>query len=188
MSCTGKQPAYPGKTNLQPMTAATPEFDSSHFRRALGRFPTGVTIVTAWGSEGSPVGLTVSSFNAVSLTPPLVLWSLSLTSSSLKALEGCDRYVIQVLAADQLSVAGRFATGTPAQRFEGMSLIRSPRGAPRLDLPVAAWFECHNRHRHEEGDHVIFIGQVEHCEFRDALPLVYHAGGYDLTPSPTSKV
>lgn len=169
------------------MTAATPDFDSSHFRHALGRFPTGVTIVTAWSGEGTPVGLTVSSFNTVSLTPPLVLWSLSLTSSSLKTLQQCDRYVIQVLAADQLSLAGRFATGTPTQRFEGIPLARSPRGAPRLDLSVAAWFECHNRHRHEEGDHIIFIGQVEHCEYSHALPLVYHAGGYDLTPPSASK-
>ena len=169
------------------MTAANPDFDSTHFRRALGRFPTGVTIVTAWRGEGEPVGLTVSSFNAVSLAPPLVLWSLSLASSSLKVLQDCERYVIQVLAADQLSLAARFATGTPAQRFDGVPLVRTLGGAPRLDLPVAAWFECHNRHRHEEGDHIIFIGQVEHCEFSDALPLVYHAGGYDLTPSPASK-
>jgi len=169
------------------MTAATPDFDSTHFRRALGRFPTGVTIVTAWRGEDEPVGLTVSSFNAVSLTPPLVLWSLSLSSSSLQALLDCDRYVIQVLAADQLSLAGRFATGTPAQRFEGIPLTRTPRGAPRIDQPVAAWFECHNRHRHEEGDHIIFIGQVEHCEFSNALPQVYHAGGYDLTPTPSLK-
>lgn len=169
------------------MSAAIPDFDSTHFRRALGRFPTGVTIVTAWRAKDEPVGLTVSSFNAVSLTPPLVLWSLSLNSSSLRALQECECYVIQVLASDQLSIAGRFASGTPAQRFDGIPLIQTARGAPRLDLPVAAWFECHNRHRHEEGDHIIFIGQVEHCEFSDALPLVYHAGGYDLTPTSSSK-
>lgn len=175
------------ETNHTPMTAAPPDFDSTHFRRTLGRFPTGVTIITAWRSDGDPVGLTVSSFNAVSLSPPLVLWSLSVNSSSLNALQACDRYAIQVLAADQLSLAGRFATGSQAQRFEGIPLTRTPRGAPRLDLPVAAWFECHNRRRHEEGDHLIFIGQVEHCEFSDTLPLVYHAGGYDLTPSPKMK-
>ena len=169
------------------MTATAPTFDSPFFRAALGRFATGVTIVTAQSSAHGPVGLTVSSFNSVSLSPPLVVWSLSNTSLSLSTLEHCDRYVIQVLGADQIALANRFARGSPAERFAGLPLSRAPGGTPRLDLPCAAWIECFNRSRYKEGDHVIFVGEVEHCASSDALPLVYHAGGYDLTPTGGGK-
>ena len=166
------------------MIAARPAFDSAFFRAALGRFATGVTIVTAEGDPGSgPIGLTVSSFNSVSLEPPLVVWSLSAQSLSLSALDRSARYVIQVLASDQMALANRFSRGSAAERFAGLPLTHAPNGAPRLDLPCAAWFECHNRRRYTEGDHIIFIGEVEHCTFSDALPLVFHAGGYDPTPA-----
>ncbi len=164
------------------MSVALPSFDSPYFRAALGRFATGVTIVTGQKDDLSHVGLTVSSFNSVSLDPPLVVWSLSRNSSSLATMEHCDRYVIQVLASDQMSLANKFARGTPTERFAGVAMTAAPAGTPRLDVNCAAWFECYNRSRYDEGDHIIFVGQVEHCGYSDALPLVYHAGGYDLTP------
>ena len=169
------------------MNAATPSFDSVFFKAALGRFPTGVTVITAAAEGLAPVGLTVSSFNSVSLDPPLVAWSLSRNSSSLKTLEQCERYVIHVLGSNQMAVSQRFASGPASERFNGIALTRAPNGSPRLDLPCAAWFECANHRRYEEGDHIIFIGAVEHCARTDALPLVYHAGGYDLTPAVVHK-
>lgn len=168
------------------MSANPPSFDSQAFKQALGRFPTGVTVVTAADSSGHPVGLTVSSFNSVSLNPPLVVWSLKRSSHSLVTFEQCTRYAIQVLAADQLDLAVRFATGSPAERFEGQRLTNCPLGTPRLDCDVAAWFECFNRHHYTEGDHIVLIGEVENCEHRDRLPLIYHGGGYALTPSGIS--
>lgn len=165
------------------MTAQPPSFDDRQFKLALGRFPTGVTIVTARDAEGAPVGLTVSSFNSVSLTPPLVVWSLKRSSHSLAVFEQCERYVIQVLASDQLELAKRFASGTPAERFAGQVMIDCPGGAPRLDVASAAWFECYNRRHYDEGDHIVLIGQVEHCAHAARAPLIYHGGGYDLTPS-----
>ena len=165
------------------MSAFSPDFDAAEFRSALGRFATGVTIVTTRQADGSPVGLTVSSFNSVSLSPPLVLWSLSRTSSSLAAFEACERYVINVLAADQIHLARRFATGTAAERFADVELCDAPGGAPRLAAPGAAWFACHNRSRYVEGDHIIFVGEVERCDHSKASPLVFHAGGFALTPS-----
>lgn len=164
------------------MSAHPPSFDAQDFRRALGRFATGVTIVTARKDDQSPVGLTVSSFNSVSLEPPLVVWSLSRRSSSLATFEHCERYVIQVLGAEQMLLANRFARGTAAERFAEVPLTLAPNGTIRLDAPCAAWFECSNRSQYHEGDHVVFIGQVEHCSHTEALPLVYHAGSYDLTP------
>lgn len=144
-------------------------------------------MITAAAEGFATVGLTVSSFNSVSLDPPLVVWSLSRNSSSLETLEQCERYVIHVLGSDQMSVSQRFASGTAEQRFSGIPLTSAPNGSPRLDLPCAAWFECANHRRYEEGDHIIFIGAVEHCARTDALPLVYHAGGYDLTPASSGK-
>ncbi len=164
------------------MSALPPSFDSPYFRTALGRFATGVTVVTATKDDGTHVGLTVSSFNSVSLDPPLVVWSLSRNSSSLAAIEQCERYVIHILSAEQMTLANRFARGTAKERFTDIEMTTAPNGAPRLDLQCAAWFECFNRSRYDEGDHIIFVGEVEHCGHSDALPLVYHAGGYDLTP------
>ena len=164
------------------MNAKTPSFNDHQFRKALGRFPTGVTIVTTRDEHGVPVGLTVSSFNSVSLSPPLVVWSLKRSSHSLTAFEHCQRYVIQVLAYNQLELAKRFATGTAAERFAGHSLIDCPNGAPRLAADCAAWFECYNRHIYDEGDHIVLIGEVENCAHSVHAPLIYHGGGYDLTP------
>jgi len=162
--------------------ANPPDFDAPAFRCALGRFATGVTIITTRAADGSPAGLTVSSFNSVSLEPPLVLWSLSRDSTSLAVFEAAPRYVVNVLAADQSALARRFATGAAPQRFADVSLVDAPNGAPRLADHCAAWFACHNRSRYVEGDHVIFVGEVEHCAHSAAPPLLYHAGGFDLTP------
>lgn len=165
------------------MSASSPDFDSAFFRTALGRYATGVTVVTTAGPDGAPIGLTVSSFNSVSLNPPLVLWSLSLGSSSLAAFEQCERYVVNVLSADQIALARRFATGRTPDRFAGLTAHHAPGGTPMLDGHCAAWFECRNRSRYVEGDHVIMVGEVERCGHSGEPPLVFHAGGFDLTPA-----
>ncbi len=132
------------------------------------------------------MGLTVSSFNSVSLAPPLVLWSLSLSSSSLAVLERSTHYAINVLASDQLDLAKRFATRSSADRFDDVSWQAGRHGAPLL-TGSTAWFECYNRSRYREGDHCIFVGEVEHCGHTDGMPLVFHAGGFDLTPPRMRK-
>lgn len=166
------------------MTPHHPDFDQNYFRSVLGRFATGVTIVTTETADGRPWGLTVSSFNAVSLDPPMVLWSLSQTASALPHFLNTERYVVHVLSASQLSLAKRFSMGRQEDRFRDLPLKRSPHGAPMLaDGDTAAWFECYNHAQHEAGDHTIFIGQVERCGRRFSQPLVYHAGDFDLTPS-----
>lgn len=157
--------------------------DSRFFRTALGRFATGVTVVTAAAPDGTPIGLTVSSFNSVSLDPPLVLWSLSLKSNSLDVFEHCERYVVNVLSAEQIALARRFATGNTRERFDGLPHHQTPNGTPMLDESCAAWFECRNRSRYIEGDHIIMVGEVEHCGHTTESPLVFHAGGFDLTPA-----
>lgn len=157
-------------------------FDATEFKHTLGRFPTGVTIVTACTPQGQPLGMTVSSFNSVSLEPPLVLWSLARKSSALATFEQVEHYAIHVLAAGQAGLARQFAVPGRAHRFDGVAWHPGRHGVPRLNAGYAAWFECRNRSRYYEGDHMILVGEVEHCGHTGALPLVFHAGGFLLTP------
>ncbi len=147
------------------------------FRDALGMFATGVTIVTARGVDGTPVGLTANSFNSVSLSPPLVLWSLSRLAGSMPVFSAGSHYAIHVLAADQRALAERFAS-RGLDRWSGLDFDSGAGGAPLL-RGAAAVFECANRSRYEEGDHVIFVGEVERCSHRaDASPLLFHGGRF----------
>lgn len=155
---------------------ATPTFDARHFRDALSQFATGVTIITTRLEDGTFLGLTASSFNSVSLNPPLVLWSLAQGASSLPVFTGNSHYVINILAADQVALARQFAQPS-RNRFEGVDFTLSPTGLPILS-GVAAWFECHNRSRYPEGDHVIFVGEVECCDVYPQAPLVFHGGRF----------
>lgn len=157
--------------------AQAPSFSTAEFRAALGMFATGVTIVTARAIDGTQVGLTANSFNSVSLAPPLVLWSLARSSGSMPALDAGSHYAIHVLAADQMALAERFAT-RGIDRFAGVDVVPGVAGAPLL-AGAAATFECFNRSRYDEGDHVIFVGEVERCTHRPgASPLLFHGGRY----------
>jgi len=159
--------------------AQTPAFDHRHFRSALSQFATGVTVITTRLANGSFVGLTASSFNSVSLDPPLVLWSLAQGASSLPVFTENSHYVINVLAASQAAVAERFAMRID-NRFDGVEFALSHTGLPILK-GAAAWFECHNRSRYPEGDHVIFVGEVERCDLAPQPALVFHAGKFVAT-------
>ncbi|MBN8504501.1 MAG: flavin reductase family protein [Burkholderiales bacterium] len=151
--------------------------DPQQFRAALGLFATGVTIVTARGADGTPVGLTANSFNSVSLSPPLVLWSLRTAALSMPAFARGSHYAIHILAAEQLDLAKRFAT-PGIDRFAGLQLEEGSGGVP-LIAGCAAVFECANRSQYEEGDHVIFVGEVERSRHREgAQPLIFHGGRY----------
>ncbi len=157
--------------------AAPPTFGADDFRAALAMFATGVTIVTARSADGAPIGLTANSFNSVSIDPPLVLWSLSRQAGSMPAFARGSHYAINILGADQRALAERFASKA-ADRFEGVAYQMGTAGVPLLD-GAAAVFECFNRSRYEEGDHVIFVGEVERCTRRDgAQPLIFHGGRY----------
>ena len=152
-------------------------FDSQQFRAALGMFATGVTIITARGEDGSLVGLTANSFNSVSLSPPLVLWSLSRGAGSMPVFSRGSHYAINILAAEQMDLAKRFAM-RDIDRFAGVDWREGAGGAPVIE-GAAATFECANRSRYEEGDHVIFVGEVECCDARaGAHPLIFHGGRY----------
>ena len=157
--------------------AKEPSFSQREFRASLAMFATGVTIVTARMPGGELVGLTANSFNSVSLNPPLVLWSLAQAASSMGALTTGSHYAINILAADQKALAERFA-GKRDDRWKNVLFTDGESGAPLLS-GAAATFECFNRSRYEEGDHVIFVGEVERCNHRaGAAPLLFHGGKF----------
>ncbi len=160
-----------------PRKAQPPSFSPEEFRTALGMFATGVTIVTARAADGQPIGLTANSFNSVSLAPPLVLWSLARAAASLAAFSNGSHYAINILAADQKALAERFAV-KGGDRWSGVEFEQGTGGAPLL-AGAATTFECFNRSRYEEGDHIIFVGEVERCNVRPgASPLLFHGGRF----------
>ena len=152
------------------------DFDNRHFRQALSQFATGVTVITTRLADGTFLGLTASSFNSVSLDPPLVLWSLNNAAQSMPVFSGNSHYVINVLSADQAHLAAQFSSRME-NRFEGVDFSLSRTGHPILS-GASAWFECNNRSRYPEGDHVIFVGEVEQCEYEQKAALIYHNGDY----------
>ncbi len=157
--------------------ARPPDFSAHEFRASLGMFATGVTIVTARAADGTLIGLTANSFNSVSLSPPLVLWSLGHHAGSMAHLRSGSHYAINVLAADQQALAERFAA-RGVDRWAGVSFTEGSNGAPLLQ-GAAAVFECFNRSQYAEGDHVIFVGEVERCAHRpEASPLLFHGGRF----------
>jgi flavin reductase (DIM6/NTAB) family NADH-FMN oxidoreductase RutF len=151
-------------------------FDPRDLRTALGAFPTGVTVVTIAGPDGSPIGLTCNSFSSVSLSPPLVLWSLSLRSPNLSNFLQAPHFAINILAADQIALARRFAQSI-ANKFEGVPYRAGLSGAPLLE-GTAAQLECRNETRYYSGDHVIFIGHVLRYSWRECVPLLFCRGCY----------
>ncbi len=153
--------------------------DTRALRNALGRFATGIAIVTAIDPDGKPIGLTVNSFSAVSLDPALVLWCLDNGSSSLDAFRRASHHAINILSSAQQDLSNRFATW-PVDRFAGLHWQPGAGGAPVFP-DCCATFEVANETAHAGGDHTIFIGRVEKFTETPALaPLLFHAGKYAL--------
>jgi len=160
-------------------THSSHSFDARNFRRALGSFATGVTIITTRSADDTPVGLTVSSFNSVSLEPPLVLWSLANTSRSLEAFRKADHWAVHVLATHQEALSGRFARAGE-DKFAGIVLDQGVGRVPLLP-DCTARFQCRNAFQYEGGDHVIFVGEVERCGAEAKAALLFHNGRFGST-------
>ena len=163
------------------------EGHARRFRSALGAFATGVTIVTTRDPQGHDIGLTANSFNSVSLEPPMVLWSLAKSARSLSAFVAASHFAVHVLAANQEELSLRFATrGT--EKFGGLDLERGVAQVPLL-RGCSARFQCRTAFRHEAGDHMIFVGEVEAFDHSDLPELLFHRGRYSLAvPKPSAPV
>lgn len=154
--------------------------DPATFRATLGRFASGVTVVTTRDAQGRDAGMTVSAFSSLSLSPPLVLVCIDRNASVGPVLEACDRFAVNILAEDQAPLSRRFAEHG-ADRFDGVALTRGETGTALLDGALAA-LECRTAERHAGGDHTILVGEVLSARVREGQPLVYYRGGYRRIP------
>jgi flavin reductase (DIM6/NTAB) family NADH-FMN oxidoreductase RutF len=153
-----------------------PGADPALFRQLLGRFATGVTVVTTSDPAGRPIGMTASSVASVSLRPPLVLVSVDQANDMHPALRAAPRFVLNVLAADQEAISRRFAAEHP-NRFDGIGYQANRHGLPVLDGVVAS-IECEKQAEAPGGDHTVFFGLVTGGSVSDRRPLLYYRGGY----------
>ncbi|MCX5494363.1 flavin reductase family protein [Kaistia dalseonensis] len=161
------------------MSVIAEMIDPLEFRRACGRFATGVAIVTARLGE-EKVGMTINSFSSVSLDPPLVLWSLRNKARSRAVFEAAGAFAVSILSAEQAFVARHFASGV-AGIFDGTEIAYTERGLPLISGALAH-LECETRHIHEGGDHRIMIGEVTGLNIMDGDPLLFFNGRFAGLP------
>ena len=150
--------------------------DPDGFRAVLGRFATGVTVVTTRDAAGVDHGMTVSAFGSASLVPPLVVVCLDRLAHTLPVLAQAGFFAVNILAQGQEALSRRFAWQETG-RFDGIGYTRGQSGAVLLDETLA-WLECRVVARHDAGDHVVFLGAVDAAEARSERPLLYYRGGY----------
>jgi flavin reductase (DIM6/NTAB) family NADH-FMN oxidoreductase RutF len=174
MNDAPKHPVHPNPANE--LASDSSPIDPREFRNALGAYATGVTIITAAGSDGKPYGLTCNSFASVSLNPPLVLWSLVRYSSSLNVFQNATHFAVNVLGASQQALANKFAKSSD-EKFVGIEWSSGLGDAPLLKESVAN-FQCRSVNRYYGGDHVIFLGAVEAYSYNHSEPLLFARGRY----------
>jgi flavin reductase (DIM6/NTAB) family NADH-FMN oxidoreductase RutF len=161
----------------------TAAFDSAEFRRVLGHYPTGVTVV-AGVADGNPMGLAIGSFGSVSLDPPLVMFCPGKSSSSWPLIERGGSFCVNVLAEDQADVSSLFA-GRDPDKFAGVAWSTRATGSPVID-GCLAWIDCTIETTHDAGDHWIVVGRVEDLGIGrpDVGPLIFFKGGYGEVRPP----
>jgi flavin reductase (DIM6/NTAB) family NADH-FMN oxidoreductase RutF len=174
MNDAPKHPIHPNPANE--LASDNSPIDPREFRNALGTYATGVTIITAAGSDGKPYGLTCNSFASVSLNPPLVLWSLVRYSSSLNVFQNASHFAVNVLGTSQEALASKFAKSSD-EKFVGVEWSPGLGSAPLLKESVAN-FQCRSVNRYYGGDHVIFLGAVEAYSYNHSEPLLFARGRY----------
>jgi flavin reductase (DIM6/NTAB) family NADH-FMN oxidoreductase RutF len=157
---------------------------SDEFRRVLGHFATGVTILTTTDAESRPTGLTVSAFCSVSLDPPQILVCVDHKSQSYPALRDGACFAVNILACEHEHVSRRFAT-TRLDKFDGVPWTPGRLGVPLIDGALAH-LECRTMSRHIEGDHTILVGRVEEARNGAGEPLLYFRGKYGRLASTPS--
>ena len=155
--------------------------DAHDYRRALGSFPTGVTIVTAYDTDHDPWGLTANSFTSVSLEPPVVSVCIAKSGRVFPTLSMSGHFTVNILSATQADISGQFASAQD-DRFTGIHWQLSGFGLP-LITGAAAHLECSVWRRYAGGDHEIIVGEVQHLAATDHTPLLYGLGRLTSFPS-----
>ena len=158
------------------MSSDDSQFDPAEFRRALSCFATGVAVVTTLDESRRRIGMTISSFNSVSMDPPLILWSIAENAYSYATFMNAEYFAVNVLTMEQQGLSARFAQ-SGADKFAGLDCRVGLHGVPILP-EYAACFECRTEHRHEGGDHRIIVGRVLRLEDRESDPLIFYRGRF----------
>jgi flavin reductase (DIM6/NTAB) family NADH-FMN oxidoreductase RutF len=148
------------------------------FRDALGRFATGVAVITTEAPTG-PMGFTANSFASLSMDPPLVLWSPARSSQRFPVYAAAETFAIHILAETQMDWATRFVRGGAG--FDGLTMARNDEGVPVLPGALAR-FDCTRHAEFDGGDHLIIVGRVLRCAVTDGTPLVFARGRYGTIP------
>jgi flavin reductase (DIM6/NTAB) family NADH-FMN oxidoreductase RutF len=149
--------------------------ERNEFRRVLGNFAAGVTIVTTVGEDGTPYGLTATAFTSVSLNPPLILVCVDKRSESYPHF-GSGVFAVNLLAADQQEISQRFAV-SGGDKFSQVDFRCGVTGAPLLPGTIG-YLECKTVHVYDGGDHTIYVGEVQAGSANEAEPLLYFRGAY----------
>jgi len=157
------------------------EFDPKAFRRALGNFATGVTIITTRGPDGTNIGVTASSFSSLSLDPPLILWSSIKETPSCKVFESASHFAVNILASDQMEMSNHFAR-QQEDKFAGIEWQEGIGGSP-IFPDCAGRFQCESYNKLDGGDHWIFVGRVLAFDDYGRSPLCFHQGSYSMVVS-----
>jgi len=163
---------------MQAARESTSRFDRRDFRKTLGQFATGVSVITTRTPDGRRVGMTANSFASLSLEPPLVLWSVSREAPSFADFSGASHFAVNVLAAHQHHLSRQFSTPRP-DKFTGVECRDGVAGVPVIDGCIAC-FECRGVRQYDGGDHVIVVGEVERYGRFEGEPLVFHSGCYRI--------
>ncbi len=150
--------------------------NKNEFRAALGRFASGVTVITLKDANGELHGITVSAFCSVSLEPPLILVCIDKMAGSHHAFIKDEVFVVHVLRESQQHFSDQFASHLP-DKFDGIEYVETGSGIPVLK-DTLAFLECRLVSAHDGGDHTIFVGQVENSSVADGNPLIYFHGKY----------
>src|ERR1700737_262252 len=187
---TGVPKRPPNRAPANELASGHSRIDPRDFRKALGSYATGVTVITA-AADGKPYGLTCNSCASVSLNPPLVLWSLLIYSQTMSIFQNASHFAVNVLGASQQALATKFAKSSE-DKFAGVEWTLGLGNAPLLTDSVAN-FQCRAANRYYGGDHVIFLGAVEAYTYNRREPLLFARGGYgrfltadDVSATPKS--
>jgi len=158
---------------------------TSAYRKALGSFPTGVTIIAAFDGDDEPWGLTANAFSSVSLDPPMILVCLDRRGRAWPVFAGAERFSVNILAADQAGLAQHFASPAP-NRFSSVAWTRGEASTPLLP-ETSAWLECATDRQIDAGDHVILLGAVVRYGRGDPMPLGFCSGVFFTPDIPDTK-
>ena len=151
--------------------------DSAEFRRILGHWASGVSVVTTRTPSGRPCGLTANAISSLSLDPPLVLACVERGADTHDCIVTTRKFAISILPESGERLARLFATANAEQKFEGIAFREEATGAPVLDEAIA-WVDCELHAQYDGGDHSIFIGRVVAGDAHESAPLMYYRGGY----------